>query len=213
MKFQMTFILFCICTPLFAQNIGIDVPDPSEKLEVNGTIFTNAGGIKFPDSTLQTTAAFNSSVSQAAGPRQYILMELLINGNYVPGPDSAINVDEGIRVIDFEFEHSRNSGNPFLNFCRLTKEVDKASIPILQAFHQANSGEVTLHFLLVNAMNQLEEYYQIKMINAQISGVNQKIDYTGDGWSHLETLDLLYERITFEHFPSGQAYNYIFSTP
>ncbi len=39
-------------------NIGIGTTNPGSKLEVAGTIHSTNGGIKFPDGTLQTTAAY-----------------------------------------------------------------------------------------------------------------------------------------------------------
>jgi len=38
-------------------NVGISTGNPTEKLEVSGTIYSNSGGFKFPDGTAQTTAA------------------------------------------------------------------------------------------------------------------------------------------------------------
>ena len=38
-------------------NVGIGTVTPSEKLSVNGTIESASGGIKFPDGTVQTSAA------------------------------------------------------------------------------------------------------------------------------------------------------------
>ena len=40
-------------------NVGIGTVTPSEKLSVNGTIESSSGGIKFPDGTVQTTAAIS----------------------------------------------------------------------------------------------------------------------------------------------------------
>ena len=37
--------------------VGIGILDPTSKLHVNGTIASSAGGFKFPDGTVQTTAA------------------------------------------------------------------------------------------------------------------------------------------------------------
>ncbi len=42
-------------------NVGIGSNTPSQKLEVAGTIYSTSGGFKFPDGTLQTTAALGGS--------------------------------------------------------------------------------------------------------------------------------------------------------
>jgi hypothetical protein len=38
-------------------NVGIGTPTPGQKLEVAGQIYSSTGGIRFPDNTVQTTAA------------------------------------------------------------------------------------------------------------------------------------------------------------
>jgi len=38
-------------------DVGIGTPTPTEKLEAAGIIYSNSGGFKFPDGTIQTTAA------------------------------------------------------------------------------------------------------------------------------------------------------------
>ena len=40
-----------------AGNVGIGLPIPTQKLEVAGIIYSNTGGFKFPDGTIQTSAA------------------------------------------------------------------------------------------------------------------------------------------------------------
>ncbi len=42
-------------------NFGIGVTNPSQKLEVAGQIFSNTGGFRFPDNTVQTTAAVTAT--------------------------------------------------------------------------------------------------------------------------------------------------------
>jgi type VI protein secretion system component Hcp len=65
------FIFLLILFPFigFSQgNVGIGTTDPPrEKLEVNGIIFTSGnGGIRFPDGSLQTTAASNMTQTSSA---------------------------------------------------------------------------------------------------------------------------------------------------
>ncbi len=38
-------------------NVGVNVADPLEKLQVNGTVYSSNGGFKFPDGSVQTSAA------------------------------------------------------------------------------------------------------------------------------------------------------------
>jgi len=45
----------------FSGNVGIGVQNPTEKLSVDGVIESKSGGIKFPDGTVQTTAASGGS--------------------------------------------------------------------------------------------------------------------------------------------------------
>ena len=61
--------LVCIYSFVISQNVGIGTTNPSEKLEVNGIVYSNLGGIKFPDNTIQTTAAFASNTENAAETR------------------------------------------------------------------------------------------------------------------------------------------------
>ncbi len=46
----------------FGANVGIDVSNPLEMLEVNGVIYSRDGGFRFPDGTVQTTAATGGGI-------------------------------------------------------------------------------------------------------------------------------------------------------
>ena len=53
-----------------AGNVGIGTTNPSEKLEVAGTVYSTSGGFKFPDGTVQTTASCTTMT-----PKQIALLQ------------------------------------------------------------------------------------------------------------------------------------------
>ena len=59
-------------------NIGISEPAPTNKLSVNGSIQIVSGGLKFPDSSIQTTAVSGSSFLSLTGGT--IAGSLTVNG-------------------------------------------------------------------------------------------------------------------------------------
>ena len=48
-------------TVLGAGNVGIGQTSPTQALEVTGQVFSNTGGFRFPDNTVQTTAAITTA--------------------------------------------------------------------------------------------------------------------------------------------------------
>lgn len=198
----------------FSQNIGVGVQTPSEKLEVDGIVFSSSGGIMFPDSTLQVSAASNHTFEAAADSRQYILMEIDDGSGFIEGPDSAFHIPNAMKVLNFDFGHFNNSGPIQLDHMRLDKQIDKASVPIMQAMHNGTLlDQVILHFFRLSASNNLEEYYTIKIERATIIGVNQRITYAKNNWAHIEALDFVYQRIIFEHLPTNTSFQYDFNNP
>lgn len=55
----------CVPVPASAYtgNVGVGTTQPLEKLQVAGTIYSSQGGVRFPDGTLQNTAALTQQLS------------------------------------------------------------------------------------------------------------------------------------------------------
>lgn len=80
----------------FASNVGIGILNPTSMLEVNGIIHSTTGGFKFPDGTIQTTAATggpgsgNNTLDQAydeGGPGAGRTIVADVGAVNIDGPD------------------------------------------------------------------------------------------------------------------------------
>ncbi|WP_201981567.1 tail fiber domain-containing protein [Hymenobacter rubidus] len=56
-----------VLTALPGGNVGVGTSTPGQKLEVNGQVFSSAGGFRFPDNSVQTTAAFDAQQLSISG--------------------------------------------------------------------------------------------------------------------------------------------------
>lgn len=185
------------------QNLGINAPAPSEKLEVGGIIFTNTGGVKFPDSTLQTTAAYNTDPETSVDDRSFIVME-------VDGYPAVIDTAglQGTRVIGFS-HHSFSSGGGSVQLdpIQVTKAIDKTT-PL--AFGDVVAGQIIssidLHFLRFTPTG-LEEYFTITLQNCKLLDQRTRLAYLGDQqWAHVEDLEIDFQIITYLDIDSGILY-------
>ena len=85
------FVMALCSSNLLAQNVGIGVTSPSEKLHVNGIIYSDLGGFKFPDQSIQTSAATYQNVyTVAKSGGDFLTITAAINAcgtaAFPPGP-------------------------------------------------------------------------------------------------------------------------------
>jgi hypothetical protein len=98
----------------FASNVGIGILNPTSMLEVNGIIHSTTGGFKFPDGTIQTTAATggpgtgNNTLDQAydeGGPGAGRTIVADAGAVNIDGPDGlTVNGNVGINTTNPAYE-------------------------------------------------------------------------------------------------------------
>ncbi len=89
---------------VYSGNMGVGTTSPSEKLEVTGTVYSSTGGFKFPDATVQTTAAASS---ETRTPIATIPYTISTSGSYYltqnlehTGSDIGIYIDANFVTLD-----------------------------------------------------------------------------------------------------------------
>jgi hypothetical protein len=85
-------------------NVGIGEPNPVEKLEVFGTIHSKLEGFKFPDGTVQTTAATGSGIGVWTRDAANNEVELTNIGDKVgigtASPSAKLHVNDNLQIGD-----------------------------------------------------------------------------------------------------------------
>lgn len=209
-KIYLPFILIIFISQiLIGQNIGIGVENPTEKLEVDGVIYSKTGGFRFPDSTIQNSAVHANSIVDAAKDRNIILMEIQINGADIDGPYSDDNFINVFEVIDWEMNLERDLTNGYGGLIRapfsLVKNIDGKSTEITIGLAQSSSCNVILHLMSVNN-ESLVEYFTVYLNNAKISQVKEYMLYKGNGnFAHLEKIFFWPQQVVLEDPSSGES--------
>ncbi|MGP8329178.1 MAG: hypothetical protein ACT6FF_02510 [Methanosarcinaceae archaeon] len=91
-------------------NVGVGISAPSDKLEVAGTIHSTSGGFKFPDGTLQSTAATGGSGGDNLG-NHIATQNIKLNNHFISndGQNEGISIDNSGTVT---IRNSLATGNP-----------------------------------------------------------------------------------------------------
>jgi hypothetical protein len=100
-------------------NVGIGITSPNEQLEVAGTISSTTGGFKFPDGSVQITAASGDGTGTADNLGNHTATQnLILNGNWIShdGENEGIFVSEtgyvgiGTTLPDMDLEVNCKNG-------------------------------------------------------------------------------------------------------
>ncbi|NNF34770.1 MAG: hypothetical protein HKN68_11700 [Saprospiraceae bacterium] len=209
-------VLFSPLLMMGQDKVGIGVTNPKEKLEVAGKVFSNQGGFKFPDSTVQATAAYNTSTSDAALPKLlgYIKIE------NVQGPitrdlhfknGNGGHYENLIPVYEHEIEIEYVGGLSPYNFgpLQIASDISIAAPDLLEAFANASSFRDVNLYLLEDMGGTEIVYSEIALRTSALLNYNQKQIFTGDSqYAHLNRFSFNYDRITLTVYYSGGSKSY-----
>lgn len=187
---QMLAVLMLFPMLLWSQNVGIGTNNPTEKLQVNGMIYTSQGGIKFPDNSVQTTAAFNNS-----GTNLFVGdIIMTING---PGQDfkgiiNQFGIMDGINLLNQEDLLERsiistqggiNLGKMELKEYSIIKPIDNTSAGFFKAMASGTLiPEVIIYYIkpgLPGTTTKNRLIQAVRLNDVYIARQNQlsKVDY------------------------------------
>jgi type VI secretion system Hcp family effector len=184
----------CLC---FGQNIGIGTSNPTEKLEVDGKVFSSSEGFKFPDGSIQTRAYNAYETQDAAEGRLFVVMD-------IPGIDGSFSFgghNNDIKVISLDWGVYFNvtevlngpPGQCHFKLLTVTKEIDKAS-PNLLLFW-LNGGPALAPVLYFYKADSTE-YYKMTLSGVQIVKLNENVIYNGNNYyAHVEEVVFTYDDI------------------
>jgi type VI secretion system Hcp family effector len=209
-----------------AGKVGIGTTSLTSLLTSAGVIETKSGGVKFPDGTLQNTAASNVSSTQ---PKDAALSRWAI-GMEIPGLqgswDSIDNCPYCSRVFDLFWyginKYDTMTGMPVFNSAQhhvitVMKDIDKMSIGLVTALHQISGQSALEHVIFhfydgytsVGKSQQVNahEYFKITLENASVVYFSDDMEYKGnDKFAHMEKVSFTYESIRWDYISPGQNY-------
>jgi type VI secretion system secreted protein Hcp len=196
-----------------AQNVGIGVNNPTEKLQVGGIVHSTAEGFRFPDGSLQTRA-YNAYETQDAGDVRWIVI-IDFTSPEIPGSFGWDTIQQGVKVIDYQWESTcvpdPSGGGPAtftIGDISITKNIDLSSNELLGRFFNGQVfQEFWIYFFRLIEGQGMQIYYRAKVNNSVITAFDQRQVFRGgDTFSHIETINFQFEGATW-YFNEGPFSN------
>lgn len=199
----------------FVGNLGLGVENPSDKLAVNGLIQTSQG-IKFPDQTVQNTAAFNipeSFPNQNALPQKQPFA-LIVTGNSPTITDTLEIVELKSGGTSREFGFIGNTVEPSVNVAQdfnFTINLENASQILMQRLTQSSPiSKLTIYFPDLNSSNYQKA---IEMRNVYLKSINFKSNFIGNNqYVNLLEMGVIYQQLELRSINASSCFCWNFTT-
>ncbi len=208
---KLLFIAAILChlsVYLSSQNVGIGVTDPSEKLEVGGIIYTNEGGIMFPDHSIQSTAAYNKDIIDIAERK---LMPLIAFDG-IPGELDTLSISNAIPLI---YSSNPNGATYTLSGGGSISAIGSSEMTVIKN-SSASTPFIAENYFLGAAFPTVEIFYiaeddsgpfiymVINMQDVFITGHETVTEYAGDGlFVNYEVIKLTFGKLAYINYLSG----------
>jgi len=190
-----------------AGNVGVGTSSPASKFTSSGMIQTMTGGVKFPDNTVQTTAAaMSANQVDAADPRWIIGMEIL----GVDGPYDFEYCNNCCKVFSLEWYINNTfdsvTGMLINNFPQhhmfsIIKDIDETTVDLIEKLFTKELLSVHLNFYQESTEPgpEFTRYYVIHLQNVSIVKLEHVVSYLGgDRFAHMDKINFIYQEINFE---------------
>jgi len=201
-------------------NVGIGMNNPASRLSSNGMVESVAGGYKFPDGTVQESAATGELIApqDAAEKRWLIGMKV----DMVPGPwNYPPECPECFKVYDLKWSLiiPRDSITGLQNGARrhrvvtVTKDIDLKTPFLMRTL----VGDANPEFDWINFVFYKPDpmhpgiympYYKLTLQGARIVGVTDQVVYTGnDEYAHMERYSFIYQVIVGYDYEGSEGWD------
>ncbi|RLD19698.1 MAG: hypothetical protein DRI69_07815 [Bacteroidetes bacterium] len=191
-----------------SQNIGVGTSAPSEALEVQGKVFSNQGGFKFPDGTVQTTAAMMADPETEAVTNLFGVIEIDgVIGGYDNPP-----ITDAIKVLGFDFSSNRTfeigggggASIPSLPIVKVLLEVEKSTTQLFDKYVNGSPIQVILIHLLDDTGSP---YFTVGMEEVIIISYEMQLVHIGNGeYAHLLALSFNPEKLSTKNIDETACY-------
>ena len=212
MKIYLTTILIPLSIWASAQNVGVNQSNPTQPLEVGGIIFTNDGGVMFPDSSVQTTAAAANGTNDAANGKSFGVLRVQDGEIDILGPYNEMPYEDAFEVLDMLFSITvelpsggggGGASTPQSSTVDVIIDIDKGMTKWYLALISGELlDEVTID--LLDSGN--DAYYQYLLEDCRLVELTPYLNYRGgDEFAHLYVAKINCLKITITDIENGDC--------